>query len=325
MRDALGHLPPGGLALSGEELGEVVEDEHDAEVLSLVPLEGGEAREEGQALAVPGHLELAVEAPTPDPVHPPDEGDQVGEVVGAEGEPVVAAHDGLGAEAEHAGGGAVDRGDDAVGVGGDDPRGHRLQDRLRVATALRELGVLGLEVGVRALELGLRGGEVLRHLVEGRHEDAHLVVGLRGRHAIPEVPGRDLARAFGEPLDGHGDALGQIQPEPGHREGDDEGHEEEEQDVDALDGTLQELELLVFLEGLRDPADLRLQLLGHVDGDDGRAHDPRVVGGGHDRHHPLDEVAAGDLPPGRQLPPSEGHPELLGVDGVRDRGHDGRT
>src|SRR5205085_10134684 len=66
---------------------------------------------------------------------------------------------------------------------------------------------------------------------------------------------------------------------------DDEGHEEEEQDVDALDGRLQELELLVVAKGLRDPAHLRLQTLADV-----RAHHDhrgdaaaRLVGAPQDR------------------------------------------
>ena len=71
---------------------------------------------------------------------------------------------------------------------------------------------------------------------------------------VVEVARRHLSRALGQHLDRLGDAAGQVEAEPRGREDDDQGHQEEEQDVDALDRVLQQLELLVLLEGLADAA-----------------------------------------------------------------------
>ena len=119
---------------------------------------------------------------------------------------------------------------------------------------------------------------------------------------VGQVAGRHLARALGELLDGAGDAARQVEAEPREREDDDQGHQEEEQDVDALDRVLQELELLVLQEGLRDPAHLLLEPLGHVGADHHRAHHVAVAAARRpDRRHRLDEVAGGQLAHGRDL------------------------
>ena len=100
-------------------------------------------------------------------------------------------------------------------------------------------------------------------------EDADLVVPAR-LHLVGEVAGGDFPRPLRELFDRPRDPAREVEGEPREREHDDQGHQEEEQDVDALDGTLQELQLLVLLERLGDASNLGLELLGDVDRDDGR-------------------------------------------------------
>src|SRR5439155_2011003 len=147
-------------------------------------------------------------------------------------------------DAEHAGGRAVDGGDASERVEGDDAGGDGLQHGLDVAAAVLQLRVLVLQVYVRLFQTVLGLQEVVGHPVERLHEGADLVVAAR-LDLVGQVAGRDLARALGELLDGAGDAAGQVEREPGEREDHDEGHQQEEQDVDALDRVLQQLELLV--------------------------------------------------------------------------------
>ena len=89
------------------------------------------------------------------------------------------------------------------------PAGHVGEDRLHVAAALLELEVARLEVG--------------GHLVERADQRADLVVGRDLRpvaetDAVLPVALRDLARALGEPLDRHRDALREIEADPGGAE-----------------------------------------------------------------------------------------------------------
>src|SRR5438093_1053839 len=153
--------------------------------------------------------------------------------------------------AEHALGGAVDGGDTSRGVEGEHAGGHRVEDRLRVASPLLHLLVLGLEVAVRVLEPRLGEGEIARHAVERVHEHAQLVVGAH-LDLVVEIARGHRPRALGEHLHGLRDAPGEIEAEPRGGKDDDEGHEEEEEDVDALEGLTEKTQLLVLLEGLAD-------------------------------------------------------------------------
>src|SRR5215831_11956320 len=122
-----------------------------------------------------------------------------------------------------------------------------------VATALLHRLVLGLEIAVGVLEARLGEGEVARHPVEGVHEHAQLVVRAH-LHLVVEVARSHRARAFREHLHGLGNAPRQVEAEPRGGEHDDERHEEEKQNVDALERLLEEPELLVLLERLADAA-----------------------------------------------------------------------
>src|SRR4029453_11227547 len=212
-----------------------------------------------------------------------------------------ASHAGRLGDAENAGGGAVGGGPPAERVEGDHAGGDRLQHGLRVPSAILELGGLVLEIDVSLLQLALGLAEVVGHPVERLHERADLVIAAR-LDLGGQVAGRHLARALGQLLDGAGDAAGQVQTEPRERENDDQGHQEEQQDVDALDRVLQELELLVLEERLRDAAHLLLEALGHVAADYHCAHHvPLPAARGPDGRHRLDEIAAGQLANRRDL------------------------
>ena len=303
MRDALGDLAPRGQALRAEQLGQIVEDEDEACVFAVGTAQRRRRREQGRGGAAPPEVELALDGLPFAAAQPRGEGDDVVEVVAGEDLAERLAGARCRRQAEHAGGGPVHRRETARDVEGDDPGGHRLEDRLRVAAAPLEFGVLGLEVEVGGLEPRLRLREIRGHPVERVDEDADLVVRAR-LHAIAQVAGRHLPRALGELLDGHRDAAGEVEAEPREREDDDQRHQQEHQDVDALDRVLQELELLVLGEGLGDPADLGLEALGHVGGGDHGA--DHVATGLARRHRPhrgdgLDEVAGLDLPYRRHL------------------------
>ncbi len=207
--------------------------------------------------------------------------------------------------------GAVDGGDAPVRVERDHAGRHRLQHRLGVAAALLHLGVLGLQVPVGLLQLGLGGREVGGHPVERVHQDADLVVGAH-LDLVAEVARGHLPGALGQHLNRVGDAARQVEAEPGRGEHDDQGHQEEEQDVDALDRVLQQAELLVLLEGLADVAQARLETLGHVEGHDHRARDGGV-GAVADRHDGLDHVAVVQLVDGGDLLPGERLLDVLAV------------
>ena len=99
-----------------------------------------------------------------------------------------------------------------------------------------------------------------------------------------------------------------------------ERHQQEEQDVDALDRVLQEPELLVLLEGLADAAQTRLEPLRHVDADHHRGDDGAILLGVADGHHGLDHVAVVELVDGRDLLAGE---RLAQVLVVRVAGGDG--
>ena len=183
-------------------------------------------------------------------------------------------------------------------------------------TALLDFLMLGLEVAVRLLQPGLRRGEIARHPVEGVDEDAQLVVGPH-LDLVVEMACGHRARPLGQHLHGLRYASRQVEAEPGRGEDDDEGHEQEEQDVDTLQGLPQELELLVLLEGLGDAAQPRLQSLWHVAAHD-QGSDHGLVAA--DRHDGLDHVALVQLVDGGQFLPGEGLPELLPVDRAREHG-----
>src|SRR5437867_128408 len=109
-------------------------------------------------------------------------------------------------------------------------------------------------------------------------------------------------------------AAAQVEAEPHEREDDDQGHQQEEQDVDALDGILHELELLVLLERLLDAADLRLQPLGDVSADhDGADHAPVRVAAD-DGHDGLDEITRAQLPDRGDSLAAQPEPQLALVD-----------
>ena len=168
--------------------------------------------------------------------------------------------------------------------------------------------MLGLEIPVGVLEPGLGQGEVARHPVERVHQHAQLVVGAH-RHLVVEVAGGYGARALGQHLHRLGDAAGEVEAEPRGREDDDEGHEEEEQDVDALEWLLEEPQLLVLLEGLADAAQPCLEALRHIGPDHERPEDGAIAG--LDGHDGLDHVAVVELVDGRHVLSPESPAQLL--------------
>ena len=211
-------------------------------------------------------MHLALEGVLAQAVHALDEGSQL-RVHGRPQDGAGGLAEGLGSrDAEHALRGAVDSGDASRCVEGEHAGSHRVEHGLRVAAPLLHLLVLSLEVAIGMLEPRLREGEIARHPVEGIHEHPQLVVGAHG-DLVVEVTRGHRPSALGQHLHGLRDAAGQVQAEPGRLEYDDEGHEEEEQDVDTLERLLEEPELLVLLERLADPAKPRLQSLGHVGAD----------------------------------------------------------
>ena len=207
-------------------------------------------------------------------------------------------------------------------VEGDHARRHRLQHGLGVAPALLHLVVLGRQVQVGLLEPRLGQREVVGHAVEGIDEHADLVV---RPHLDPvaQVTRGHLARPLGEELDGVGDAAGEVEAKPGRGEDDDQGEEQEEQDVDALDGVPQELELLVLLERLADAAQARLEPLPDVTGHHQGSHHLPV--GGADGGDRLDHVPVLDLLDRRHLLPGEPRPELVLRAEARGRPGQGRV
>src|SRR3989441_10696542 len=99
-----------------------------------------------------------------------------------------------------------------------------------------------LEVGllkrdVRPLQLRLARLEVPGHAVEGVAAATDLIVRLDGD---PEVQSarRDGLGAFRQLLDGHGDPLGDLEPEPCSRENDHQRDAHDQRDVLRLDGIL---------------------------------------------------------------------------------------
>src|SRR5262249_40232875 len=79
-------------------------------------------------------------------------------------------------------------------------------------------------------------------------------------------------------------------------------HEEEQQDVDALDRILEQLELLVLAEGLGNATHLGLQALRHVRAHDDRAdHVPLAPAYRPDRRDRLDQIARRQLADGGDL------------------------
>ena len=251
--DALGHLAPGGEALGLEELGQVVEDEDHAEIGVLGSLERGGRGEERHGVAFTPEVHLSLQRVFAQPVHALDE---CGELRvngwpqhgrGRLAERFSRRH------AQHSLGGAIDGGDASRGVEREHARGHCVEHRLRVAAPLLHLFVLGLEVTVSVLEPCLGEGEIARHAVERIHEYAQLVVGAY-LDLVVEIARGHRPRALGEHLHGLGDTPSEVEAEPRGGEDDDEGHEEEEQDVDALEGLAEQTQLLVLLEGLADAA-----------------------------------------------------------------------
>ena len=99
-----------------------------------------------------GELELLLDALAALAAHPLDEVADRLQVGAAEDRVPALPARVLGAHAEHARGGRVDRRDDAVGIERDDAGGDVREDALDVAVALLELGVDGLELGGHLVE-----------------------------------------------------------------------------------------------------------------------------------------------------------------------------
>src|SRR3989441_11138195 len=295
MGDPLRPLPPRRHPLGLQQLRQVVEDHDGAGVLAVRAPQrrrGGEERERG---AAPPHRDLELGAGgrgAPRALHLRDHRPEV-----RAGEDLLEkASDGRRfVHAEHARRGAIDGREAPERVEGDHAGGDGLEDGLDVDAPILELRVLVRQVEVRLFELPLRFRQVVRHTVEGLDEDADLVVSPR-LHLVGEVAGGNLARALGELLDGARDPAREVEAEPREREHDDQRHEQEEQDVDALDRHLQQLELLVFPERLGDAAPASLEPIRDVRTDDDHAHDAALRAARRpNRDHRLDEIAGREL------------------------------
>jgi len=316
--DPLRHLPPRRHALGLQELRQVVEDDDRPGILAVRPAQrrrGGEQREGG---AAPAQLELELGAGGPGPPRPAHLGHQRPELGAREDVLDEAPHRRRLVDTQHAGGGAVDGRQAPEWIEGNDAGGDGLEDGFDIDAAVFELGVLVRQVEVGLLELMLGPGQIVGHPVERLDEHADLVVAAARRHLVGEVAGGDLARALRELLDGSGDPARQVQAEPREREDDDQRHEQEEQNVDALDRRLQELELLELPERLRDAAHPRLEAIGDVGAHHHHADHVALAALRHpDRHDRLDEVAGGELAHGGELLPGDALPQLVLVDILR--------
>ena len=139
------------------------------------------------------------------------------------------------------------------------------------------------------------------HHVEGFDERPELVARLRLEPDV-ELALADRARAIGQLLNRPGDAFGEVEAEPGAADQNQQRHREEDRNVDTLDRTAQDLELLVLL-GLggcqpRLRPQVGAEILRDDDGADARAIRVLDRPGGTDQQSEVVELVVGrfDVP-----------------------------
>jgi hypothetical protein len=251
VRDAARDLAPRLHALHPQEVGHVLEEEHEPARAESLADEPGAGEKHRELVPVARELQLPlhrcpgavrlVECPDDRRRHRGIAGAQLGReladvAIRIAGEDLVdpAADGGCGRHAEERLGGAVHGGDPSLGVGRDHAGRDVREHGLEIATARLELGAAGLQLG--------------GHPVEGGDQRADLVLALP-LDAMIEVALRDRARALGEALDGDGDPASQVEAEPRRGEQHDDRRDGERDDVVGLDRAPLDLEAQVLVEG----------------------------------------------------------------------------
>ena len=101
---------------------------------------------------------------------------------------------------------------------------------------------------------------------------------------------------LGQALNGNGDSPGDLEPQPGSREDDQHGDQEQVLEVLELELLFKDLGLVVLLEGLGDHCHLAHKALGQVIVHHHHPDHDRGIVCGADRHDPPDDLALVPLP-----------------------------
>ncbi len=232
MGDAARDLGPGGLALGGDEIGDVVEGDDIAARTRFVRLQSDPYEQQVMAVAA-HHAELAF--------HPRPPGAELGEKRQHLGHHLV---DRETLERTVVGGQEcarrrVHEGDAAAHVEAEHPRRDARHHRLGEAPA-------GVELEIGLEQLALLARDLRGHAVEGAAQGGDLVVGFRLRHAGEKIaPSHPLGRRHELGERGR-EPVGEGQTRPHRREQHEQGHDREDERGGDLDVRAFALHVLVF-------------------------------------------------------------------------------
>ena len=141
--------------------------------------------------------------------------------------------------------------------------------------ARRDVGKERLNEFASAFEFGRDLFQIARHLVKRIHERPDFIIPSRFDLVVP-VPMSHLMGSFRQLLNGHRNALGEIETEPGRGKDDNESDEQQGQDVTVFDRRLKKSQMLVLFVGARDFQRPFGNTLRHEVIDDDHADNPSI-------------------------------------------------
>src|SRR5580700_3503196 len=167
----------------------------------------------------------------------------------------MAAEEFSGADAEEPLRTRIDRGYAALWIKPDDAGRNVSQERFGVTAA--------------PFEFGARGAQIRGHPVERAHQVADLVVADR-RNFVTEIAGGDLLGALGQQFDRTRNSAREVDSEPAGQEHHRQADQDQRYDVAVHDRLMENAELEILLESVRNAGRLCRKTLGQVIVDDDR-------------------------------------------------------
>ena len=241
MRDAARDIGPGGGALRGYELGDVVERHHIV-ALGRARLLARHSHRQVALLAVAVDRHLALNEALHSGARGRKHVGKLGHDIGQRAPECV----GFGTS-DQSFRGPIQNADAALGVDPDDAGARSGQHSFGETTA-------AIDQVTRAHDVVALGPQLLRHLVEGLAQLGEVALGAPGRHLNVEIAGRDNLSRADQAADGRHQVIGEVQSDPDRRQQHDERDHRVHQSECDLNADLACREIGILSDaGLRRP------------------------------------------------------------------------